>query len=287
MSLNREFRFDQQLKLYELFHSIEREVSGSNLSKGRLIGHYDALEKIWPRFGEEHHALVLLRTFEDNCHRFSSEDEYFSRNKDMYRVIHGKYVTIKEMILNQLEEKSKAHLQCSIPKFSGSQTEWNAFSYLFKTQIGLNSSLTSKEKLQLLKENVSGEASQFLKDIPVSEQKYDQAWETLTKKYDNKRFLVDSYLSNTCKLQPISSQSSHEIKELLSTTIKNLESLSAIGRHLEQSDIIVYITVEKLDSRTRQLWEKSLENSTDPPSFERLKAFLQGRILTLEDSEGV
>ena len=280
--MSRETYYDKMAFFDYQFRNLNSEFSSQyrskNLSKGFLIAHQDVLEKLWALFEEQHRALIVSVSENKNHNPWQVDVGKYS---DIQKI----YVKTKATILDLLDAKSKALLQHNIPIFSGSQTEWNTFSHLFQTQIGLNISLNSTEKLELLKEQVSGEVSHLIDDIQGSKQNYDQVWKTLTKKYDNKRILVDSYLSNIYKQQSISEDFIPELKKLLNTTIQNLEALRTIGRPLDQCDLIVYVIVEKLDARTRQLWGKSLENSTNPPSFEMLRIFLESRILTLEDSK--
>ena len=285
-------RIEEQQKLADRItraYDLALKIS-KNPSKGVLNAHYEVLEKNWTRFEEEHNAL-LLEIKRMNLSAYYSKIPKFIDTQEAYLKEKGEFLEAFDLLSHQdsrnhgnAEYSKSRPSNLDIPKFSGSYSEWNLFSHLFQALIGMNPSFTPGEKVQLLKKNISDEAAQLLEDVPIPGEKFTKVWDILSEKYDNKRFLVNTHVSNICKIEPLTNESILGLKELLNVTVGNLEALSAMGRPVEYwSDWIVFITVERLDPLTRKDWEKSLEKFTDPPTFERLKIFLQSRILALED----
>lgn len=80
----------------------------------------------------------------------------------------------------------------------------------------------------------------------------------------------------------IESESEVDLKRIFHCIINTYDSLDNLGRPVSNSeDLFVHIIVELLGSRTRDLWDEHISQSTDPPSFEQLKTFLQRRLQTL------
>ncbi|XP_033213965.1 uncharacterized protein LOC117171029 [Belonocnema kinseyi] len=170
-----------------------------------------------------------------------------------------------------------------LPKFSGSYTEWENFKDLFISLVHSNPGVLSVEKLHHLKSNLIGEAAQLLHRIPITRGNYQCCWDLLSERFENKRVLINSHLAELFSIQPMKAESSSALKEVCNTTIDNVEALSGLEELVDKwSSWLVYITVEKLDRQSRRDWETSLRNSTNAPTFDQLKTFLQTRIRTLE-----
>lgn len=76
---------------------------------------------------------------------------------------------------------------------------------------------------------------------------------------------------------------------LLDTIQKNLKALSTLGEPTEHWDnIIIYLTVNKLDSITLRYWEENKNTLTDMPTLECFKKFIKNcadLLETLQDSK--
>lgn len=112
--------------------------------------------------------------------------------------------------------KCRALPKISLPKFSGEYHEWPSFRDLFHSLIASNKDVSSVEKLHYLKAQVTGEASRYLVNIPVTAENFSRAWEALTSRYENRRLLVFTYLDRIFELKPLTQKSSTELKTLLS-----------------------------------------------------------------------
>ncbi|XP_046435968.1 uncharacterized protein LOC124187824 [Neodiprion fabricii] len=149
-----------------------------------------------------------------------------------------------------------------------------------------NSQLSEVEKLHYLKTSVTDEPLQLIKNISLTAENFPRAWETLVSRYENKRLLTDSHLATLFAIPRVTKKSSSELKSLHSNTCEALGALELLDSPEKLGDhIIVHMTIRKLDPASLEEWEKSVSEKLEPPSFEELKAFLIGRIHTLEAVE--
>ena len=94
--------------------------------------------------------------------------------------------------------------------------------------------------------------------------------------------LVDSIFS----VRPMSSESSTEIKRVftgISSPLSSLKTLDRATKHWD--DLLVHLTLSKIDSMTRKEWETSLGDSTNSPSFVKLTSFFNSKQIALEAFE--
>ncbi|XP_046487903.1 uncharacterized protein [Neodiprion pinetum] len=144
----------------------------------------------------------------------------------------------------------------------------------------------SVEKLHYLKTSLTDEPSQLIKNIALTAENFPRAWETLVSRYENKRLLTDSHLATLFAIPRVTKKSSSELKSLHSNTCEALGALELLDGPEKLGDhIIVHMTIRKLDPASLEEWEKSVSEKLEPPTFAELKAFLIGRIHTLEAVE--
>lgn len=84
-----------------------------------------------------------------------------------------------------------------LPRFSGCESEWDAFKELYTIFIHDNSEISNIQKLFYLKNNVFGEAGELLRNIDLSDDNYSKAWDALTDCYDSTVIVFESIDSDT------------------------------------------------------------------------------------------
>ncbi|UYV79195.1 hypothetical protein LAZ67_17001458 [Cordylochernes scorpioides] len=87
----------------------------------------------------------------------------------------------------------------NLPVFSGEMSQWLSFKDLFLVTIDKNKTLSEIQKLQYLHYSLKGDAACIIKDFPITENNYHQAWKTLIERYDNKREIIFSQLDKIFK----------------------------------------------------------------------------------------
>lgn len=169
-----------------------------------------------------------------------------------------------------------------IPTFSGDIKAWAPFRYLFRRLIHDNETLTDIHRLHYLKNNVSGDAERQIRHIELTDANYATAWTALANRYA--RISIKAHLTSLLNIGSVKNESSVEIKRLLDETIENINALRNLGRDV-WDDIVVHLTVGKLDINTQQHWERHLGNTKQMPTFKQLETFLEMSIQILMPNE--
>lgn len=171
----------------------------------------------------------------------------------------------------------------SIPKFSGDYTDWTNFRDVFESLVATNDTLSNVQKLHHLKASLTGEAALLLKTVSITEANYASAWETLTSRYENQRAIISAHLSDVFNITNIKSENANELKRLRDSTNDAISALRNLKRPVDTwDDLIVFMTVLKLDHRSRMEWEMQLGDSPEFPKYDALNKFMSARIRALE-----
>lgn len=285
-------------KTYETF----KKCPKVRLTRGYVSVKLKAIEDYWQQFRHAHTTLMknvkkeqrkLLPYFEQN-HYYICEEvamEARSQMQDLLFTIELQQKSSTEQEIMNVSLSHQVHAtqvklpRIEIPKFFGSYEAFPTFQDLFLTLVHENKTLSGVQKLHYLKTSVGGEAELLLRHIQISEANYVQAWETLKRRYSNKRLIVTSLLKRMFNQKKLNSQNSNHIKLLIDTTSECLNSLKNMNIKTEDWDpLINFILVQKLDTETHKEWEEhvSSKSSDELPTFESLKEFLESKFRTLE-----
>lgn len=131
-------------------------------------------------------------------------------------------------------------------------------------------SLSKIEQLHYLKTCVKGNAEQVIRNLPATEDNFERAWDTLRtlSHFENKRFLVRSYLASFTSLPRMKAPSAIGLRRIFHGVLSTVGALECIGRPITDcSDLFVHLVVELLDSKTKREWESSLSKSSAPPTY--------------------
>ena len=127
-----------------------------------------------------------------------------------------------------------------------------------------------------------GEAAELLKTIQVLDHNFEIAWKKLDDHYMNKRRLISMYVSHLLDIPSVTSESPSELKSLLNGTVNILSALELERPVKQWDDLIIPLTIRKLDARTFCEWETSISKSSEPPTFTQLQKWIQQRVDMLE-----
>lgn len=170
----------------------------------------------------------------------------------------------------------------SVPNFSGEYMDWIPFQDIYLSLVHNNPALSRAVKFYYLKGAVSGEAASLIGCISATEANYETAWNTLQRRYHNKRVIVDSHLNKFYDI-PKSDGSCRGIRTILDTTRECLSSLGNMGISTANWDpMIIREICQKLDVQARKEWENSLGSTTDLPTLSEMFSFLERTFRTLE-----
>lgn len=257
-------------------------------SKTFLAIKIKTLSDHWNAFIKEHEEIVSYATNSDYTY------DYFVRN--VFDCLEQDYMEIMCNIQDRITNVNSSPTEepaarspfvklptMNIPKFHGEYIKWPAFKDMFISLIGGNKALSNIQRLHYLKINLGGEAEQLVRQIAVTNDNYNMAWDILVKRYENKRVIIQTHLSRLYKQPMVKSDSSSAIKALLDVTTETMQALSNIGRPTETwDDWIVFLLVQKLDIESHKLWEQALSSGTEPPTWSNLQEFLNRRFRALE-----
>ena len=121
----------------------------------------------------------------------------------------------------------------------------------------------------------------LIQDYNVEGDSFTRAWALFKDTYENLRLQVRSHLKIWHATKPASSETVEEFRRIANATNNLIEGMINLKRMAISDDILVFFTVERLDTNTRRAWEFSLGATKDPASYDNLRAFLNGRIIML------
>ncbi|KAL0852515.1 hypothetical protein ABMA27_017039 [Loxostege sticticalis] len=226
----------------ELQKAIERGIINYKKSpRDRITIEYlearlENAERDWRLFHQNHsklfHSYVINDTYDD------TEESYImykcTLKKDLNELL-SKAPRTKSASSKCDENKETKNCfvnlpKISIPTFSGTYSEWPTFRDLFTSLVHNNDSLDNVQKLHYLKGQLSGEAEQLIRHTPITgDNNYSQCWDSLEKRYNNKRYLSNCILTKLFNQKQLNGESSAGLKSLLDTTCDCVSALQNIG----------------------------------------------------------
>lgn len=250
-----------------------------------LLARVDNLDVIYEDFKKVHNSIIsLLATDEE----FAAEDEI---RKQVDLLYFGVKASASKVILAQTRHNMQINTpptavarlpKINIPIFDGNLKAWPAFYDLFCSMIHNNSSLSSIEKFHFLRTSLEKDAFNLIKSIPVSENNYLIAHDTLVKRFQNTRFLATNYFNEIYTAQSLTRSSAKDLRNLADIFRENLEALKLLKFNVDGWDFIIFnILLQKLDAKTRTDFELKYSHM-DMPTYKDLVSFLEGHCKALE-----
>ncbi|KYN12141.1 hypothetical protein ALC57_15704 [Trachymyrmex cornetzi] len=249
-----EARLEQQVALNHLIASSYEDLTKvglTNLNSQRIQARLAALKDDWEKFSIVHEAIgIALQELSTSYYH------------------HAKLPRIE------------------IPKFNGNPEEWLSFKDLFTSLVIANRSLSAVEKIQYLKTSLVGNAAQLLRNMTITGDNFQRAWETLIAFYENTRMLVNSTLNSLLNLKRMSKESAQEMELLYTNIMQIYRSLENLQRPVGQwDDFLVFVAVQRLDSESVKAWEQHLGSTKEPPTWKQFTEFLLSRLRSLQAFE--
>ncbi|CAH2103260.1 unnamed protein product [Euphydryas editha] len=292
-----------QQELFDQLIKAERNLKKANQETrakySYLVARMEALEKLEEAFSQNHLEIIKQATVEQ-----SKELKYFKDDmQDMFQELFIQYkATLKEYIVlatqhtatmdtreNSLAtsklNNSEVHLpRIQLPHFSGKYTEWQSFYDMFLSLIHENNTLSPVQKLHYLKSSLSGEPEMLLRNFPTTSANYKEAWEQLSKRYNNKKYNCNAIMKTLFGQKLIQHESTNALKHLLDTTTSCLKALNNLNISTDQWDpVIIHLVVSKLDNESLRQWETYVSSASDElPKWSQLEQFIETRFRTLE-----
>lgn len=189
----------------------------------------------------------------------------------------------KTIIQNNLPTTTMAPMPAiSIPEFNGSYETWVNFKQTFDSLVSQNPTLTNLQKFYYLKSALQGGAAQIISSITISEENYDNAWQLLTDRYENKKAIIHTHVKSIFELQEIHRENHQNLRKFTDTFLAHYRSLEKLGERVnEWSTLLIYLLGTKLPIQTRREWE-ICSRSENSPTIINFSKFLTERCCFLE-----
>jgi len=249
------------------------------------------LEGIWNDYGINHHLIIN-----------DTEEADLDPEEADYAEVEAKYFSLKSKLSNlansnshDSSDKSTTAIptnrsdvklpRLDLPKFSGNMLEWTSFHDLFKSMVHVQP-ISNAQKLHYLKTSLTGEAATLIHSIEVTDANYNQSWELLKLRYENKRQLIQCHLQSLFTQPALKEESSSALRKLLDQTNKCTRALNGLGHSTDDWDaILVYLVTDRMDSDTRRHWELQ-STGTEYPLFDDVTKYVEQRCRALDASGG-
>ncbi|XP_051159332.1 uncharacterized protein LOC127291126 [Leptopilina boulardi] len=294
-----------------LFNSIEKIVNRvlnyENPPRQLLLGRLTNLQDCWLRCRQNHAALLANPPIIDPPNQAEGGETTITiYNSDEFNQIEDLYEEAIYHILSSLPEPPPMPVQdrsqppdpdatprgasssvklprITIPTFSGSYCEWLTFRDLFKSLVIDNDRLSDAERLHYLKSSLKGEALIIAQNQPGTDGNFQNICENLETRYSNSKVLIYEYLKKIVELPPVTSDWLNNLKTMRNVVITATSALKSLKRPIDEgNDLLVFMLINKLDKISRDQWELSISEETDPPSLDQFVKFLDSRIRALE-----
>ncbi|XP_059221613.1 uncharacterized protein LOC131996176 [Stomoxys calcitrans] len=277
------------------------EICGESLANSSVHSlevHKEELRAIWSRVKPCYEASLkeLLDSPDDNT-RLDVETL-----KSRYQSTYQTYVNSIARISEYIESKrappapSSSHVSpgasympsvhlppCDTDPFGGDYLSWPTFRDLFTAIYINNPRLSPVEKLFHLNSKTRGEAKEVVRKAPLTNEGFEVAWKALQHRFENKRLLINSQLRSLFNIPKSNDESGSSIKDIQSTINGAISALSLYKVEISSWDpIFVYLCCTRLSETTLSIWEQSLTNKTESPTWKEMDAFLTNRFQTLE-----
>ena len=168
-----------------------------------------------------------------------------------------------------------------LPTFDGKHSEWFSFFDLFKSLVHNDGNISNIRKFHYLRSCLKDEALRSIESLAVRNENYSKAIETLQKRFENKRLIVQEHITNILNIPSLLKSSHKELREIIDTVSNNVAALQVLNLPVDQWDaILVQIVFEKLDYASKKEWQSTLDKAV--PTFLQFSEFLEKRCEILE-----
>ncbi|XP_052855137.1 uncharacterized protein LOC128263900 [Drosophila gunungcola] len=228
---------DKYLQTNTLFHSLKRaceqaKESEGESNNGRQSGNLDKASSISSGLGNENLVRFLQQKQELN-ERLAEQQTTFLRANSTANVMQN--------------ELPKIHIK----SFTGDYKEWPAFKNIFESTIHSKQHLTAIQKFHYLKTYITGEATDLIRHMPITDAAYESAWNCLIERYNRPRHIVNTLLDTFVNLPSTSRADVSILRKVTDGATEIVRGLDAAGQTNRDCWVIHFI-LAKIDAETRR-----------------------------------
>lgn len=174
----------------------------------------------------------------------------------------------------------------SLKTFNGSPNLWVSFFSLFEASVNNNSSLTETEKFQYLVSCLQNEPLNLIKNLPITSENYEVAWNILKQRYQNSRKIITYHANNIIDLPNVSNQSPKHLRSFITGYQENMQALLALKFDVKKNSLIlVTLILRKLDGDLRKKFEDGRGDAQKMPDIQEIITFLENECVHMEAAD--
>lgn len=169
--------------------------------------------------------------------------------------------------------------------FSGELKEWTEFKATCRSI--LTDKILDVQRLQYLKEALTGEPRELVAHILPAEGAYERAMKLLVGRYENVRANVNGHLHRlyTIERDTATGEATATLRKVINTINGLKAALKGVDIETDTWDsILIFNTSQCLHPNSRKAWEEKLEGKRVIPTLESYLNFLEARINILENT---
>lgn len=164
--------------------------------------------------------------------------------------------------------------QKDLPNFDGKFSSWMSFKDRFTASVINFPGITNVQRLDYLKSAVSGDAYSAIKNISITENNFNVAWDILIEKFERKNDIISDNIKTFFAMPRITANNPNAIHEI--TNIFNESTMALDAMKVTQRDPwLIQYALDRLDSESRILWGRKIGN--DVPNLKTFSEFLNQR----------
>ncbi|XP_055714258.1 uncharacterized protein LOC129808506 [Phlebotomus papatasi] len=164
--------------------------------------------------------------------------------------------------------------EIKLPTFNGDFAEWISFRDKFRSSISNHPNLSNAQKLDYLNSALSGDAASTIKNLPVTDDNFEVAWEMLVDRFEKKNKILAAHIRNFFNMPSVSPNDLKAINKIYNILSESTLALDAIKVTSRDPWLIQFI-LDKLDSESRVLWGR--ECGDEVPTLDKFRKFLNQR----------
>lgn len=212
-----------------------------------------------------------------------SFERRFREIKCQFMAVHNHNLGVKNNsdIKKQLSCVSAKLPKIEIKPFDGNIENWISFIQLFESLVH-NREMSNVEKLHYLLSSVKGTAYNIIKNFPLSDGSYPDAYNALHKYYNRKRQIAFTYYGKILNCESIKSKTSFELERVHRTFTETLSNLDKYQLP-DKNFMLFHLLWSKLDRYTREAFQLEF-NSDEIPLYEDLLNFIEKTYRALDVS---
>lgn len=281
-------------------HKTKTDASNKDTKQTEILHRIIQLEHCYERFQKIAGEIIESDAYNEKDITEKDEDieEMYilalSKLKDLSTDEHGP--TLSSTRLSHAQQQPQNNTQIhdnevrlgkfTLRKFNGEYEHWTTFFDAFTTYVDENPRYSDMSKMYYLRDSLTGTALSVINRLPLTEKNYKLAWKLLTERFHNKRAITNQCLANIINCQKLSQPAANQLRVLIDGVRESLQTLETIEIVIEAWDpIVVHIVESKLEMTMKFEWERSLNGSTEIPSYQQLSDFLETQHRILEAAE--